>query len=295
MRPPNEDRRLLLERFADGELSDAEHATVAAMLDEDADAREYVAALAELRELVALPLDAAAETVDFSGLFDRVEARLDAPERSRALDEKVVAFADGQLADADKTRVSAYIDAHPGARAGFDAIRDLGEIVRAPIDAASATVDFAALARRIDAAIDRELASVAPARREVAAQPSLWHRLLDAIGGPRAILASAVTAAAAFVILRPGTQPDPATPVEIHNHYYEMPAAETVGYDFDSIQKGFQGTFQPEDKVADMAPVIWITAEAPTDAPDGSSPAANAFQKDPSTDPDAGSQADVAL
>lgn len=293
MRPDEADIRLLIELYADGELDDADRARAEQLLESDAAAQEYLLALEEMRGLVGLPIDDAAEQVSFDGLFDRVatEVGLDvavAPERSAELDALVVAYADGQLSDAaDVARAEAYLGTHAAAREGVAAQEELRDLVRAPIEYAAEQVDFDALARRIDAAVAHEMQTMRAAGPAAAepARPGFWSRVLDAIGG-RAVLASAATAAAVVMLMLPftGDREPGGDPVQIHNHYYEFSPAETVGYQWDSIDKGFEGTFQPGDKVTDLAPVIWI-------APEGSSE----WEKDPDNDPDAGFAAETSL
>lgn len=288
MRPDAADIRLLIELYSDGELDAADMARAESVLESDASAREYLLALEEMKALVSLPIEDAAEQVSFDGLFDRVAARIDfaaAPERSAAMDALVVAYADGQLASAGEAeRVRAYLGAHAEAREGVEALRELKELVRMPIEHASASVDFDALALRIRTAIDAEAAAVRFDASVQAARPGFWSRLVDFLGG-RAVIASAVTAAAVVMIMLPFTSSRSDTdPVQIHNHYYEFSPAETVGYNWDSIEKGYEGTFRPGDGRDDLAPVIWI-------APEGST----AWEKEPDTDPDAGLGSETSL
>ena len=64
----NTEQRLLLARFADGELHGAQRDEAASLVDASPEAANYVASLEELRLIVPLPLDAHAERVDFSQL-----------------------------------------------------------------------------------------------------------------------------------------------------------------------------------------------------------------------------------
>ena len=296
MRPDDADIRLQLELYADGELDAADRAMVEQLLDVDPAAKEYLLALEEMRSLVAAPIADAAEQVDFGGLFDRVNAQIDlaaaspaqAAARSAELDALVVAYADGQITDAaERRKVEAYIDSNADVRDGFEALEEMRELVRAPIEYAAEQVDFNALALRIDAAIDREIEVAEQTRRAVekASRPGAWARFVEWIGG-RAVVASALTAAAVVMIMLPFTGGDSVDPVEIHNHYYEN-AAEAVGQEWGAIEKGYDAQFQPGDKVQDMAPVVWI-------APEGSGGLSD-WEKDPENDPDAGMGAETSL
>ena len=266
---------MLLELYVDGELDGDDLSRAESIIESDANAAEYVESLREMNWLVAAPIEHAAEQVDFGGLFERIESQVAGSARSAELDALAVAMADGEVRDATElARVRAYVDAHPEVADGIEGLREIGELVRTPIEVAVDRVDFDALARRIDDAITAELAREArPAPAEPA--PSLWARFTEMLGANRAVFASAATAAAVVMVMLPFTSKQEALqtdPVQIHNHYYQT--AETVGYEWDDVAKGFEATFQPEDKDNDIAPVLWI-------APEGS---ADAWEKEEETD-----------
>ncbi len=284
MQAPDADIRLLLELHADGELDPSDRERVERRLAEDPAAREYLAALVEMRDAVRMPIEHAAEQVEFGGLFDRVMARVDAEAatpastlaRSAELDALAVAFADGQVVNAEeRARAMAYIDAHAEVREGFEAVRDLGELVRAPIEHAAEQVDFEALAARIATAIDHAAARSSTAAPVAVPTPTFWGRLAAIFRENRAVFASAATAAEVVLLMLPFTGGEGGDPVEIHNHYYEFPVAEAV-----NSEQGYTGAYFAGSKVGgvETAPVIWI-------APEGS---AMDFEKEPDTDPDAG-------
>ena len=266
MTPPNSDIRMLLELYVDGELDGDDLSRAKALIESDSNAAEYVEALREMNWLVAAPIEHAAEQVDFGGLFGRIESQLGASERTAELDALALAMADGEVHDANElARARAYVDAHPEVADALDGMRELGELIRTPIELAADRVDFDALARRIDDAITAELAREAAAA-PAAAKPSLWARFTEILGANRAVFASAATAAAVVMVMLPFTSQEGAQtdPVQIHNHYYQT--AETVGYEWDDVAKGFEATFQPEDKDNDIAPVLWIAPEGSADA-----------------------------
>ncbi len=269
---------MLLELYSDGELAGADLKKAEELIESDEGAREYLEALKEMNWLVAAPIEDAAERVNFDGLFARIEGELATGERTAEMDALAIAFADGELHDAGElARVEAYVAAHSEVSDAVEGVRELGQLVRTPIEVAADKVDFSALARRIDRAIDAEVAA-----EEVEARPvkaSFWARFTEMLGANRAVFASALTAAAVVMVMLPFTAREGAQtdPVEIHNHYYQT--AETVGYEWDGLDKGFEGTFQPEDKDNDIAPVLWI-------APEGS---ADSWEKEPEDAPSGGS------
>ncbi|MFT6396061.1 MAG: anti-sigma factor RsiW [Bradymonadia bacterium] len=256
---------MLLELYADGELSGADLTKAEELIESDASAREYLEALKEMNWLVSAPIEHAAEQVNFDGLFARIEGAIATSERTSEMDALAVAFADGELHDAGElARVEAYIAAHSEVSDAVEGMREFSQLVRVPIEMAADKVDFSALARRIDRAIDAEVAAT-----EVEAAPvkaSFFARFTGMLGANRAVFASALTAAAVVMVMLPFTAPDSAQtdPVEIHNYYYQT--AETVGYEWDGLDKGFEGTFQPEDKDNDIAPVLWIAPEGSADS-----------------------------
>ena len=67
---------LTLQAFADGELSGAEAATVATQLAESPDARERLAALAEMNTLLKESVEDVADTVDFDQLWNRLDEQI---------------------------------------------------------------------------------------------------------------------------------------------------------------------------------------------------------------------------
>jgi hypothetical protein len=259
---------MLLELYADGELEGDDLTRAEALVESDDGAKEYLQSLKEMHWLVAAPIEDASEQVSFDGLFARIEGALATCERTAELDATALALADGEIHDAaELARAQLYIDAHPDVSDALEGVRELGELIRTPIEVAADRVDFTALARRIDAAIDREVA-LEPAAAPIADTDtqSLWAMFTEMLGANRGVVASVLTAAAVVMLMLPLTTRESAEtdPVQIHNHYYTT--AETVGYEWENLDKGFEGTFQPEDKDNDIAPVLWIAAEGSADS-----------------------------
>ena len=263
----HDETRLLLELYADGEIDDGDRGRIERLLEEDAGAREYLLALEEVSNAVKLPIEMATEAISFDGLFERVMADVETPtlavERSSELEMLAMMFADGEaLSAADQDRVDAYLSAVPEAREGVEAVRELGELTRMPIELAAESVDFDRLAARIqDAVMAEPTAQVAPAQE--ASAPGLWERIVGFFGEHRGVFVSAMVSAALVAFLVPrltstspqATAPTPA-PTEVHNHYYGAYGAESVNY-----QPGYWGASQPGDMEDNLAPVIWIAPE----------------------------------
>ncbi len=276
MTSASSDTRLLLELYADGEIDERDRAEVERLLETDESAREYLMALSEMREAISLPIERAAETVSFDDLFARVDAALGNTElcareaaRDPELEMLAMAMADGEpLADAERARVDAYLAACAPARDGVAALGEIRELVRAPIERAADRVDFDLLARRIDSALDRIDAERATERAPVAAAApeGLWSRFVAFVGGHRALVTSAVAAAAAagiaLSVTGGGNTPGDETPGQaagttvINNYYLSQPEIENTsaapGFAFD-VREG-----DPDDQIA---PVIWIVPE----------------------------------
>lgn len=282
----NQNKRMLLELYADGELDAKGVEGVERLLANDEQARAYLETLREQRELVRIPLDLASEDAAFDGLFARVMGAVDAaprPQRDAQLERLAVAQFDGEsLSARDAERVAAYVEARAEARAGVDALRSMRELVRAPIAEATAKVDFGALSRRIDAAIDAELARrPQAAARETAVQVSIFGRFWAAIGAWRTVAICASTAAIVLAVVRldgdgaAGTDSNVVADADgdgqtvVHNHYYvtapqAMPQVRAVRY-----EQGFVGGFVPGDLEQGTAPVVWIVPD-PLDVAEGS-------------------------
>lgn len=170
-------------------------------------------------------------------------------------------YVDGELSPADAAQAEALLESEESAREHVAAVEELRMLVRAPVEHAMTAVDFDALARRIDEAVAVEALAAQPERASAQAPASagFFARFIEAIGG-RTVLASAATAVIVVLVMLPFTnRGGGGEAVQIHNHYYELAPAETVGYEWETIEKGYNGTFTPGDKAEDMAPVIWIS------------------------------------
>jgi anti-sigma factor RsiW len=272
MNPPIHNKRQLLELYLDGELSAAEVSSVEQMLEEDPAAVEYLDALSELRTAVRLPPELATQAASFDGLFDRVMSVVGAnepsplPARSAELEMLAMAFLDGQLSQpADVARARGYLERSPQAREGVESINTIGALLRGTFEQAESRVDFEALSRRVERAtrrIDEERTTATKA----VSSPSMLSRVLDFIGGGRAVFTSALTAAAVVAIMLPMVrQPTPETLEDkaptVINNYFMTPPTSVESVEF---QPGFWGSYQAGDPARDIAPVIWITPETPS-------------------------------
>jgi anti-sigma factor RsiW len=273
MTKPTQNRRLLLERYADGELGPTEVAEVELLLDRDPAAVAYLDALAEMRTILRLPADAAADRAQFAGLFDRVMGAVEAteptplPARDAELEMLAMAYLDGQLENpADVARAKGYLARCPQAREGAESIATMGALLRGTFERAEARVDFEALGRRVGRALDRVDQERTQANRAIVAkQPSALARLLEWIGGGKAIFAGALGAAAVALVMIPMVRPAGEAdledkPATVINNFYGVPLTSVESVEF---QSGFQGTWQAGDPEQDLVPVIWITPDSP--------------------------------
>lgn len=279
MTTENQDIRLLLELHVDGELPPSDREEVERLLAEREDAREYVAAMREMRDTIRIPIEHAVEGASFDGLFARVMEDVESCSvRDAELEMLLMARADGEeLNRADEERVNAYLRSTPEAQEGLQSLSEMHDLIRMPIELAADRVDFDALHMRISDAIDAvdsERSSVK--KTDVAeARPSFFAQILHFFGGQRGLVSAAVAAAAVAIVMMPGRNDD--TPVDVAteqedeplaneagttiiNNYYSGPSVENVRYD-----PGYGGYFQPGDEEEDLAPVIWI---APDEKPE---------------------------
>ncbi len=265
------DLRALIELYFDGEIDDDDRALVEQRLTDDESARGYLAALKEAQLAVRLPVEDAAESMSFDGLFSRIQAELGTESLARdgEVEMLAMAWADGELSnEAEVSRVQAYLDRQPAARAGIAAISEIGELARMPIEIAADSVDFDALARRIDVAVQAEGAAAAPTRAAAssaapAAELGLWARLSEWLGVNRGAFAMAAVAAAACLVMLPFAIRGAGSggPQQVIN-VYEAPMVDSVSYD-----QGFYGAITPGDDM--VAPVVWIAEDDVLEAPPG--------------------------
>lgn len=265
------DLRALIELYFDGEIDGDDRVLVEQRLADDESARGYLEALKEAQLAVRLPVESAAESVSFDGLFSRVQAELGANSLARdgEIEMLAMAWADGELSnEAEVARVQTYLDQQPAARAGIAAIGEIGELARMPIEIAADSVDFDALARRIDAAVQAEASATAQARDAVsgaapAAELGLWARFTEWFGVNRGAFAMAAVAALACLVMLPFAIRGAGSggPQQVIN-VYEAPMVDSVSYD-----QGFYGAITPGDDM--VAPVVWIAEDDVREAPAG--------------------------
>lgn len=274
------DIQLLIELYADGEIDAADRPRVEAALESDPAAREYLAVVEELRDAVRLPVEAALERVSFDGLFDRVMGDA-APTQLRnpELELLAMARADGEpLSDTDRERVQTYLASTDAAK---DAVAGLGELRDAfvlPVEQAAERVDFEALGRRIETALDAIDAERGSSTELTPQQKrSMWTTVAAFVGEHRAVFASAITAAAVVALMLPminrptadnPVAPEVASPAPtvINNYYLTSPVVDSVEF-----EPGYWSGVTPGDADADIAPVIWIVPETKDGEDEGAS------------------------
>jgi hypothetical protein len=289
MSTPTENLRMLLELYADGELDAAQRAEVERELETNREARDYLDTLHELHFAAQTPFDLQAESIDFDRISANVMAALDneapsAAKRDAELELLAMSRYDGErLRPADEERVAHYLDVTPAAREGLQALSELREVVRMPVERAAESVDFGLLAGRIMRAVEREDGPKhAPS---AATAPSVWQQIANWFGSHRAMAAGFAGAVVALAIALPLTLSQRNQQPTINNYYVGTPSIDTVGYD-----PGHWGSYRPGDDM--HAPVVWIEAD-PSSLQDvnGESPEGhdNGSEDENRTQPDSGS------
>lgn len=258
MSTPTENLRMQLELYADGELDAVQRAEVERELETNRVARDYLDTLHELRFAAQTPFDVQAESIDFERISANVMAALSdeaqgVVKRDAELELLAMSRHDGEkLRPADEERVAHYLDVTPAAREGLQALSELREVVRMPVERAADSVDFGLLAGRIMRAVEREDGSQrAP---QSAAAPSLWQQIASWFGSHRAMAAGFAGAVVALAIALPLTLSQRNQQPTINNYYVGTPSINTVGYD-----PGHWGSYRPGDDM--HAPVVWIEAD----------------------------------
>ena len=192
----------------------------------------------------------------------------------RARDEELMRLHDGELSDREARAAEERAAASPEDRARLDALREVGEVMRARLDLAAE--EAAPGLDGLWARLERELDPAATPKRvrEVAEEPRGFFAWLTAMRGYFATGAVAAAAAAALVlVLRPPrivekrvvvevpAPTEPARP-EVVDADAEVESLEVVG--------GTGTVFHiPRDDGDDDAPttVIWVTRD--DSAPEG--------------------------
>lgn len=178
---PLEDLAPLLERFHDGEADDAEMAFVTALLDERADAVDYLASLDEIGEGMRVVGEEMADEVDFSGFWDGIAAQISpegsGPEESgpEESDEETVPFdraahlvllqryVDDEVTAEEAARVERWLDeGNDEVKAHLDVLAELHLGVNVAVETACEDADLRGIWTGVEAAIaaDEDAADV---------------------------------------------------------------------------------------------------------------------------------------
>lgn len=194
----------LVEALVDGELDERERVELRRQMAQDEGLRAVERALVEMRELVRMDVEIAADAVDLDGLWSRLEPDLTA--HAAAIDVLTLqAYADGELEPAESARIASRLAESEVDRERLAAIAEMGGLVRTRVDQAAASVDFGSLWARLDSAVSADMEAKGSLAKAPAAEPparSGWlDRLLAAIGGYRSLVMSVATAVVAVLVM----------------------------------------------------------------------------------------------
>lgn len=263
----NQNWNEMIHPYVDGELDAKERAAFEAELEINTELSAQVEALVEIGNLLRVEVDAAADGTDFGNLWGQLEGEL-AGEEQAAIDPLVLqAFADGQLEPAELATVAVEVGQSATAAQELAAIAEIGNLLRTSVEAEANAVDFGQLWARIDAEVGHEFEeknSLAQESNRVSGTtPGLFERLVVAIGGYRAVLASAATAAVVVLVLFPllgNDGPDDTNKTEDLEirvvHINEVRSDPGYAVTVDNADDG-------------MAPVIYIRPESDAEGQEG--------------------------
>jgi hypothetical protein len=246
----------LIEASLDGELDKSELSALEMALESCEDCRAHASAVTECGDLLRLKVERAVASVDLSDVWSFIETRLDA-ESAVQLDPLMLqAFADGELSGSELARVADQVSLSDSARGRLSALGEIGDLTRLAIEEAADSIDYDPLWSKLDAAVGAEIEARGemPLSREAKAVASgrLVDRFLEAIGGYRAILMSAVTAAAVVLLMLPA----------IGGNQDEQPQQQVEIRVFVNEVRSNPGYSVSVDSSEGSAPVIYIQ---PTD------------------------------
>lgn len=214
MKRQNNNWNAFLHPYVDGELDEQERAAFEAELEDNVELQGQVAAIRELASLMRVEIETVADATNLDGLWAQIETSLPAESADAVAMEatpgpaigplQLQAFADGQLSGHDLSEVAIQVGRSSQMGNEIAAIGEMGDLVRAVVDSELDAVDFSNLWPRIDAAIGEEFKAERPAQT-APAEPrvTLFERILAFVGGSRAILASAATAAVVVLVMLP--------------------------------------------------------------------------------------------
>jgi anti-sigma factor RsiW len=280
----------LIAAAVDGEVEAAERERLERQLETSAECRSLLEALQEMGEILRFRMEVAADAADLDSLWPRIAAELDTAPAVEPIAEidalTLQAFVDGELSGTQLARVSDQVAQSKTSRGQVKALAEMGELLRVSAESAADSVDFSQLWSRLDASVGEEiearggfqLAQPRPERR-----PSLFERMIMAIGGYRTVLASAATAVVLLAVLIPALinrgDDESATPVAADPAQLEIRVVHVNEFHADP---GYAVTVDTgEDPASNVAPVIYIRPNA-SDADQETGPEGNPeFYGDP--------------
>ena len=167
--PPMADEPLadlapLLERYNDGEVTEAERTAVDALRTEREDVDDYLGRLDWLGGAVRAADREIGESTDMGQMWEGVAARLDAGEADAAPDfepardaELIHRYADEEVDEAERRKVEGWLeDSSSEAAQMFEAIGQLGDATRLAFEEARADVDMDTLWEGVSERLDQQ-------------------------------------------------------------------------------------------------------------------------------------------
>src|SRR5690349_12294237 len=126
----------LVEALVDGELGERERVELRRHMAQDEGLRAVERAIVEMRELVRMDVEVAADAVDLDGLWSRLAPKLTPHEV--AIDVLTLqAYADGELEPAEAAKVATRLAESEVDRDRLAAIAEMGGLVRTRVDQAA--------------------------------------------------------------------------------------------------------------------------------------------------------------
>ena len=262
-----QDWNRLIEAYVDGELDQSDRSALEAELEQSDALRTTCAAVREMGNLLRVRNQAATDATDFSELWNHISAGLEEEVQCSVDPIQLQAFADGELSGRSAVDVADALSHSLTGRREIEALAEIGDMVRMANTEGVEAADFSTLWSKLDAELAPEFEAAGQLQRGPQASQDIqakrleqnisilfFDRVIAFLGGYRAVLLSAATAAAVVLVMINGTGETDGEGQDLN--------LRMVHIDEVRSEPGFAVTVDHSDNAA---PVIYIRPQAGDD------------------------------